>query len=334
MRKVNPDLRGNGRVVRWMVLMFCLSEWSPARGQEPKLGDLAGQSLEDLMNVEVTSVSKKEQKLSRVAAAIFVITKEDIRRSGATNIPDVLRVVPGLDVAQIDANSWAISACGLNEQFSDKLLVMIDGRSVYTPTFGGVYWDTLDVLLEHIERIEVVRGPSGTVWGANAVNGVINILTRKASETHGGLVVAGGGNLAEEFGTVQYGGSLGKSADYRAYAMYRNQDHLPGLNGAPGGEGWNAMRGGFRVDSGVTAADNVTLEGNLYAGQVGQSVLGLVPGEVSPGHGDLSGGDAQAVWNHTYSEGAASTLQVSFDRYERNVPFRDNRDTLDADPEL
>jgi iron complex outermembrane recepter protein len=329
-RKAGANLQVAKRATLWILALFCLCPGAPAIGQQQKPGDLASQSLEDLMNVEVTSVSKKEQKLSRVAAAISVITKEDIRRSGATNIPDILRMVPGLDVAQIDSNTWAISARGLNEQFSDKLLVMIDGRSVYTPTFGGVYWDTLDVPLEDIERIEVVRGPGGTVWGANAVNGVINIITRKASETQGGLVVAGGGNLAEEFGTVQYGGSLGKSTDYRAYAMYRNQDHLPGLNGEPGGDGWNALRGGFRVDSGVTAADKVTLEGNLYAGQVGQGVLGLVPGEVSPEHGDLSGGDAQAVWNHTYSERAASTLQVSFDRYERNVPFRDNRDTLDV----
>src|SRR5208282_1126623 len=133
-------------------------------------------SIENLMNMEVTSVSKKEQKLSQVAAAIFVITQEDIRSSGALNIPDLLRMVPGLDVAQIDANTWAISARGLNEQFSDKLLVMIDGRSVYTPTFGGVYWDSLDLPLEDIERIEVVLGPGGTVRGANAVNGVIDII--------------------------------------------------------------------------------------------------------------------------------------------------------------
>src|SRR5580704_7928551 len=146
--------------------------------------DLTDRSLEDLMNIEVTSVSKKEQKLSQTPAAVFVITQEDIRHSGATNIPDLLRMVPGLDVAQINANTWAISARGFNLQFANKLLVMVDGRAVYTPLFGGVNWDTVDVPLEDIERIEVIRGPGGTVWGANAVNGVINIITIKATATH------------------------------------------------------------------------------------------------------------------------------------------------------
>src|SRR5271169_1154315 len=159
--------------------------------QQPE--DLTKKSIEDLMNMEVTSASKKEQKLSRVAAAIFVITQEDIRRSGARNIPDLLRMVPGLDVAQINANSWAISSRGFNLQFADKLLVLIDGRAVYTPLFGGVNWDTQDVPLEDIERIEVIRGPGGTVWGANAVNGVINIITKKAKDTTGSLMTGGGG---------------------------------------------------------------------------------------------------------------------------------------------
>ncbi|MGA2430644.1 MAG: TonB-dependent receptor [Candidatus Acidiferrum sp.] len=331
--KANTNLRGAGRAARWILLMVCLSECPRAIGrqqQQQQPGDLANQSLEDLMNVEVTSVSKKEQKLSKVAAAIFVITKEDIRRSGAVNIPDALRMVPGLDVAQIDANTWAISARGLNEQFSDKLLVMIDGRSVYTPTFGGVYWDSLDLPLEDIERIEVVLGPGGTVWGANAVNGVINIISKSASETRGGLVVAGGGNIDEEFGTVQYGGPAGQNTDYRAYVKYNNEDHLPGLDGKPGGDGWDMLRGGFRTDSALSTDDKLTVEGNLYGAQEGQNVLSIAPGIVNAENGNLSGGDVETFWNHTYSEKAASTLQVSFDRYERNVPFTDNRDTFDV----
>jgi iron complex outermembrane receptor protein len=150
---------------------------SPAPQSPP--GDPTQVSIEDLMNVEVTSASKKEQKMSQVAAAIFVITQEDIHRSGATNIPDLLRMAPGMDVTQINVNTWAISARGFNSQFSDKLLVLIDGRAVYTPLIGQVSWDTQDVLLEDIERIEVIRGPGGTIWGANAVNGVINIITKK-----------------------------------------------------------------------------------------------------------------------------------------------------------
>src|SRR4029077_18508891 len=176
-----------GSIRRWIRgscwlfrLLICFFACGSTRGQttSPPQKDLASTSIEDLMNIEVTSVSKKEQKLSNVAAAIFVITQEDIRRTGATNIPDLLRMVPGLDVAQINKNTWTISARGFNLQFANKLLVLIDGRAVYTPLFGGVYWDTQDVPLEDIERIEVIRGPGGTVWGANAVNGVINIITK------------------------------------------------------------------------------------------------------------------------------------------------------------
>src|SRR5580693_7467602 len=171
-------------------------------------GDLTQVSLENLMNMEVTSVSKKEQKLSQVAAAIFVITQEDIRSSGALNIPDLLRMVPGLDVAQINANTWAISSRGFNLQFANKLLVLIDGRAVYTPLFGGVYWDTQDVPFEDIDRIEVIRGPGGTVWGANAVNGVINVITKKTTETPGAMVTVGSGTQEKAFGTTQYGGKI------------------------------------------------------------------------------------------------------------------------------
>jgi len=158
-------------------------------------------SIDDLMNLEVTSGSKKEQKMSQVAAAIFVITREDIHHSGATNIPDLLRMAPGMDVTQINANTWAISVRRFKSQFSDKLLVLIDGRAVYTPLFGEVSWDTQDVPLEDIERIEVIRGPGETIWGANAVNGVINIITKKAGDSLGTMLVGGGGT-EQEFGTV------------------------------------------------------------------------------------------------------------------------------------
>src|SRR5437868_3176427 len=260
---------------RWrQVLGIALLAICPAvaHGQteeptSPAASDLTQVSIENLMNMEVTSASKREQKLSRVAAAIFVITKEDIRRSGATNIPDLLRMVPGMNVAQINGNAWAISARGLNEEFSDKLLVMIDGRSVYTPTFGGVYWDTLDLPLEDIERIEVVRGPGGTVWGANAVNGVVNIITKTAAETQGFLVVAGGGTVHQGFGTAQYGGKLGHKTDYRAYAKYHNESHMPGLDGRAAADDWNLWRSGFRVDSRLATTDQLSFQGDLYGGR-------------------------------------------------------------------
>jgi iron complex outermembrane recepter protein len=170
-----------------MVFLFAPLTVFP---QQPS-DDLTDRSIEDLMNIHVTSASKEDQKMSQVAAAIFVIGQEDIRRSGATNIPDLLRMVPGLDVAQINANTWAISARGFNSQFANKLLVLVDGRAVYTPLLGGVDWDTVDVPLEDIDRIEVIRGPGGTVWGNNAVNGVINIITKKAQDTQGAAVTGG-----------------------------------------------------------------------------------------------------------------------------------------------
>ncbi len=208
------------------------------------------------MNIKVISVSKKEEKLSRIAAAIFVVTQEDIRRSGATNIPDLLRMVPGMDVGQINGSTWAISSRGFNAQFADKLLVMIDSRIVYTPNFAGVCWDTLDLPLEDIERIEVIRGPGGAVWGANAVNGVISIFTKKAAETQGGTVEAVGGNI-DQGGTVQYGEKAGKTTDYRIYTKYFNQNQMLGLTGQNGADGFHMLRSGFRTALQIDSPEEV-----------------------------------------------------------------------------
>ena len=296
--------------------------------------DLGNSSIEDLMNMQVTSVSKKEQTLSRTAAAVFVITQEDIRRSGATNIPDLLRMVPGMDVAEINGSTWAVSARGFNGQFSNKLLVMIDGRIVYTPNFSGVYWDTMDFPLEDIDRIEVIRGPGGSIWGANAVNGVVSIFTKKAADTRGALLTGGGGNVQQEFGLAQYGGALGKSTDYRAYAKYFNQSDLPGLDGGGGADGWHMLRIGFRTDSKLSANDTLSVEGSLYTGREGE--LGLtLPAITSPGlvalpeQIDLDGGFLQASWNHNYANGSDSNLQVSDTRYRRDDPLEpESRNTF------
>lgn len=182
--------------------------------------------------------------IPHVAAAIFVITEEDIRRSGATNIPDVFRMVPGVEVAQLDANIWVISIRGFSDRFPDKVLVLIDGRTVYTPTSSGVYWDQQDVPLEDIERIEVIRGPGGTIWGANAVNGVINITTKKAKDTKGGLVSISGGSeeYAESF--MQWGGRAGQAGDYRVFGKYSGTGSLPLADGTPGEGGQNHRSGG------------------------------------------------------------------------------------------
>jgi iron complex outermembrane recepter protein len=302
----------------------------------PPQNDLTQVSIENLMNMEVTSASKKGQKLSQVAAAIFVITQEDIRRSGALSIPDLLRMVPGLDVAQINANTWAISARGFNLQFANKLLVLIDGRAVYTPLFGGVYWDTQDVPLEDIERIEVIRGPGGTVWGANAVNGVINIITKKAADTQGGLMTAGSGTQAEQFGTIQYGGKIKDETSYRIFAKYQNNDHFPDLNGQNGEDGWHLLHAGFRVDSTLSAKDSLTTQGDIYTGEEGAEIVHSVftpPENINVQRlAALSGGNILARWEHIFSSRSNTTIQFYFDRYGRGGPESDEvRDTFDFD---
>jgi iron complex outermembrane recepter protein len=305
----------------------------PAHAQQ-KTAELADRSLEDLMNLEVTSVSKKAEKLSRTASAVFVITQEDIRRSGALNIPDLLRMVPGVDVAQVDSNTWAISVRGFNSVFGNELLVLVDGRSVYTTSFGGVFWDTLDLPLEDIERIEVIRGPGGSAWGANAVNGVINIITKKATDTHGGLVVGGGGNVQQGFGTAQYGGKLGSSTDYRVFAKYFNDDHFPDPLGQNGADGWHGLRGGFRVDTTLTPRDTLMFQGDMYTYRAGDPVL-LLPSVTSPSTVpvnllvDLTGGFLQGSWDHAFSSQSSTTLQLSYTQYERDDNLGDHRGTLD-----
>ncbi len=299
--------------------------------------NVADLDISQLMNMKVTSVSKKEQKLSHVAAAIFVITQEDIRRSGATSIPDLLRMVPGIDVAQIDASSWAISVRGFNHQFSDKLLVLIDGRAVYTPLFSGVYWDTQDLLLEDIDRIEVIRGPGATVWGANAVNGVINIITLKAASTQGGLITAGGGTQDLVTGAAQYGGKAGRNASYRIFAKCFDHNHLPDPTGQSGEDEWHLVHGGFRLDDSVTPHDSVTLQGDIYGGSEGSEfghIASIAPpvNENAVGFADLAGGNLLSRWRHAFSSRSDTTLQVYFDRAERQGPeSNEYRNTFDVD---
>jgi len=210
--------------------------------------DLTEISLDELVNLKVTSVSKKPENLAQAPAAIAVITGEDIRRSGVTTIAEALRLAPGLEVARVDSITWAISSRGFNDLFANKLLVLMDGRSVYTPLFSGVYWDVQDTLLEDIDRIEVIRGPGAALWGANAVNGVINITTKSAKETQGGLITGGAGTEERGFGSVRYGGQINDQAWYRVYAKYFNRDDSATPSGNPAGDDWDGLRGGFRVD--------------------------------------------------------------------------------------
>ncbi|HKJ25492.1 MAG TPA: TonB-dependent receptor plug domain-containing protein, partial [Myxococcota bacterium] len=206
-----------------MVAACALALAGPARAADTD-HDLADLSLDQLMGIPVTSASKKEQNADEVSSAIFVLTQDDIRRSGATTIPEVLRLVPGVQVARSTANGWAVTARGFNGRFASKLLVLMDGRSVYTPLFSGVYWDVQDTMMEDIDRIEVIRGPGATVWGANAVNGVINIITKSAKDTHGLLASAGGGNEERGFGGARLGGEPIDGLHVRGYAKYFNRD--------------------------------------------------------------------------------------------------------------
>src|SRR5437588_854543 len=209
------------RILSLAVLAVFLG--GSASAQSPQgVPDIYRMSIEELMNVEVTSVAKRPQRVADAAAAVFVITQEDIRRSGAASIPEALQMVPGLEVARIDENKWAIGSRGFNGRFDNKLLVLIDGRSVYTPLFSGVYWNVQDVMLEDVDRIEVIRGPGATLWGANAVDGVINIITKPTQSTQGAVVTAGGGTEERGAANVRYGGRLNKDTSYRAYAKYFN----------------------------------------------------------------------------------------------------------------
>jgi iron complex outermembrane receptor protein len=297
------DIRSDGAVrlvfgryaILGSVLFFLFLASQGAHGQATQ-PDLTKVNLEDLMNIEVTSVAKKEQRLSRTAAAVFVITQNDIQHSSATNIPDLLRMVPGVDVAQINASKWAISIRGFNGQYSNKLLVLIDGRTVYSPLLSGVFWDAQDVPLENIDRIEVIRGPGATVWGANAVDGVISVITKKASDTQGGLLTQGVGTSDQAGGIARYGGKFGSNAAYRVFADGFAYNHFPDVAGRNGNDGWNIVQGGFRVDANASAQDSITVEGDAHSGNAGEmvsSVVSIFP----PVNGALPFNDRFSGWN-------------------------------------
>ncbi len=305
----------------FMLATLCIGAYvSPVSAEE--LDDLTEMSLESLMDVEVTSVSKTPQRVADTAAAIHVISNEDIRRSGATSIPEALRLAPGLQVAQNSGNAWAISARGFSNIIANKLLVMIDGRTIYNPVFSGVHWDQQDVLLADIDRIEVIRGPGGTLWGANAVNGVINIITRAAAETQGGLAEAGGGDPTGGFGALRYGGALGDSAHYRAYGKHTERSALETATGGDADDDGEQSQVGGRIDWQLSARDNVTLQGDAYTGDFGQRLFS--PSLTPPGmfnvsdSGDKHGQNLLVRWQRLLDTGSDFTLQAYYDHYERD----------------
>src|SRR5437588_3594033 len=308
-----------------------------ASAQSPQgVPDISHMSIEELMNVEVTSVAKRPQRLADAAAAIFVITQEDIRRSGAASIPEALQMVPGLEVVRIDENKWAIGSRGFNGRFDNKLLVLIDGRSVYTPLFSGVYWNVQDVMLEDVDRIEVIRGPGATLWGANAVDGVINIITKPAQATQGGLVTAEGGTEERTAESVRYGGKLGNSAFYRIYSKYFEWEPSIDATGKAAHDGWNAVRAGFRVDTKSSGPNALTVQGDLYDSDYKETLT--IPSLNPPyssmfaNDGDYAGGNLLGRWNHSFSR-SSTTLQVYFDRTNvlDNSLFTDHESVYDID---
>ena len=240
------------RRAAWLALLLSSSIcsarlWAATPGASSG-ANFADLSLEELMNETVTSVSKREQKLTDAATAITVLSNEDIRRSGVTNVADALRLVPGMSVGSVNASQWSVSARGFNGLYANKLLVLVDGRAVYSPLFAGVYWDAEQAMLEDIDRIEVIRGPGATVWGANAVNGVVNIVTRSAKDTQGGLLYGSLGDVQETHSGVRYGGRLGERTYYRVYAGVQSTDDYPLSSGRDAGDGWRGQHGGFRID--------------------------------------------------------------------------------------
>jgi iron complex outermembrane receptor protein len=334
-KQTNGSIKAAGRAAMAIFLSALSAASVPAQTAQG-VPDVAKMSIEDLMNMEVTSVSKRTQKVADAAAAVFVITQEDIRRSGAANIPEALRMVPGLQVARIDENKWAIGSRGFNGRFDNKLLVLIDGRSVYTPLFSGVYWNVQDVMLEDVDRIEVIRGPGATLWGANAVDGVINIITKPAKATQSGIVTAEVGTEQRTAEGARFGGQLGKSAYYRVYGKYYDWEPSIDATGKPAHDGWDAVRGGFRVDTQSTGPNSLTLQGDLYNSNFNETLtiptLNSPYSSTFPNDGEYSGGNVLGRWNHSFSRSSTS-LQVYFDRTNvlDNSLFSDHESVYDVD---
>ncbi|GFO66482.1 TonB-dependent receptor [Geomonas limicola] len=304
------------------------------------MSEFLSMPLEDLMQIEITSVSKKSQRLSDAAAAVFVITQEDIRRSGVTSIPEALRMAPGVQVARIDANKWAVSIRGLNGRFANKLLVLMDGRSLYSPLFAGVYWEMHDTPLEDIERIEVIRGPGAALWGANAVNGVINIITKSSEGTQGGLVSAGGGTEARDFVTARYGFGFGKDAHARFFVRHQDTASQVYGDGTTSHDAWQMTRTGFRLDAQPSSSDTLTVSGDYFDGSAEERyTLYRVPTLQDPGFSSdqnatskMRGGNLLGRWQRTLSDTSNVSLQLYYDHLERNmIILGERQDTLDLD---
>ncbi|MES2878043.1 MAG: TonB-dependent receptor [Pseudomonadota bacterium] len=302
-----------------------------AHSAEP-VTELANLSFEELGNIRITSVSKKDERLGDAAASVFVITQDDLRRSGASSLPEALRLAPNLHVAQVSTNGYAISARGFNNSAANKLLVLIDGRSVYTPLFSGVFWDVQNVMLEDVERIEVISGPGGTLWGTNAVNGVINVITRSARDTQGSLATVGAGNRGTNT-ALRHGGPWGDDGSYRVYGKLSNRTHTATSSMSPVDDASHMAQMGFRIDW-AHAGDQLMVQGNAYDGSEQQPAPGSIVTGVNFALGAiaLSGLNLLTRWERTLDRGASVSVQAYYDRTQRTVvpTFSESLDIVDV----
>jgi iron complex outermembrane receptor protein len=312
-----------GPAIRWLLLVPVVLGAVPSTGRaQTPARDLSQLSIEDLLNIEITSASRKEQRTLDVASAVFVITHDDIRRSGMTTIPDLLRLAPGVDVAQINSNKWAVSVRGFNALYANKLLVLVDGRSIYNRIFSGVLWDTEDLMLDDIDRIEVIRGPGAAIWGANAVNGVINIVTRAAAETQGTLVRADGGRVGAQ-GAVRYGGTFGP-ASYRVYSQWTRRDQSLITPDTRANDASHSVTTGFRTDW-TTRPGALIVEGDFTAGQARALWPTFDPqtaarSPIAHQPSDTHGGHLLGRWTQTRANGATLQIQSFLDVAGRQDP--------------
>jgi len=292
-------------------------------------------SLEQLGNVEVTTVSREPEAVWKTPAAIYVITQEDIQRSGASNIPEALRLAPGVEVARISSGEYAIGIRGFNSRLSRSVLVLIDGRTVYSTFTAGTYWETQDTLIQDIDRIEIIRGPGGTIWGPNAVNGVINIITKNTKDTHGMYGKGGGGNVEQAFGAARYGSGNGRGFNYRVYAKgfgWAPQYHSDGDNY----DDWRSGQGGFRMDLNAGGRDTYRLQGDVYGQGFGERITAATynPPANTDMSGDASLYGGNILWNWTRAQGEGRDIQLAayYAHDTRNeLNFGDIRNTFNVD---
>ncbi|MCP4659915.1 MAG: TonB-dependent receptor [bacterium] len=324
------------RLLLCLLLLLISVNTTAGEPAAPVETDVFKMSLEDLMQMTVTSVTRREDRFFDSAAAVYVITQEDIRRSGMTTLPELLRMVPGMEVARFNSNIWTITSRGFNSYFARKLLVLIDGRSVYTPLFAGVYWDVQDLMLEDVERIEVIRGPGGTLWGANAMNGVINVITKSAADTRGWLVVGQAGTIEKLDAGLRYGARLGE-VDLRGYAKFSSFDSFQPAAGGAGFDDWHTLRGGFRLDWQRSERDRLTVQADVYGGERGVANAGYVSFDPLVRHSgwdvdEVSGGNLLARWERGSGDETRWALVFYCDRARRDEDALGQRiDTLDLE---